>query len=100
MQQKFGFNDSELDTIVWWLDQASIHWGVNLQHKTTIADLENTSEMFTWQWGLQRLLLGFSYADQEVFVNDKLLLPHVEGQEIVLLGRLMQLIEQLQYNRK
>jgi len=100
MQQKFGFNDSELDTIVWWLDQASIHWGVNLQHKTTIADLENTSEMFTWQWGLQRLLLGFSYADQEVFVNDKLLLPHIEGQEIVLLGRLMQLIEQLQYHRK
>jgi len=51
---------------------------------------------FTWQQGLERLLLGFAYGDNSTLYQDQLLLPDVEGDEGLLLGRYFQLLEQLQ----
>jgi len=98
IQAKFGFENSELETIEWWLQEASVHWGRNAAHKKDLIGSDNTSAMFTWQWGLERLLLGFAQSDTAVIHHDRLLLPHVEGQEVLLLGRLMQLLERLQYH--
>ncbi len=98
IQLKFGFESSELETIEWWLQEASIHWARDAEHKQQLADLEESSAIFTWQWGLERLLLGFAQSDSPVINNNRLLLPHVEGQQAVLLGRLMQLLERLSYH--
>ncbi len=98
IQIKFGFNNLELDTIEWWLKEAAVHWGINALHKEQRTGLNDTSATFTWQWGLERLLLGFAQSDAETIWGERLLLPHVEGQRAVLLGRLMQLLERLQYH--
>ncbi len=98
LQVKFGFDNSEMDTIEWWLDEAAIHWAKDAAHKGQLAGLKETTAMFTWQWGLERLLLGFAQSDSQVIYDDRLLLPHVEGQGAMLLGRLMQLLERLQYH--
>ncbi|MFD2097692.1 exodeoxyribonuclease V subunit gamma [Corallincola platygyrae] len=96
LQKKFGFTDDELSTIEWWLRDAAIHWGLDSAHKQAISGNEQSSDKFTWQWGLSRLLLGFAQSDQEQISHGRLLLPHVEGQQAILLGRLMQLLERLQ----
>ncbi len=100
IQIKFGFTNTELDTIEWWLNEASIHWGINSAHKEKISGLDKASATFTWQWGLERLLVGFAQSDSETLSGNRLLLPHVEGQDAVLLGRLMQLLERLQYHAR
>ncbi len=100
IQIKFGFTNTELDTIEWWLNEASVHWGINSAHKEKISGIDKASATFTWQWGLERLLLGFAQSDSETLSANRLLLPHVEGQDAVLLGRLMQLLERLQYHAR
>ncbi|MBF0264292.1 MAG: exodeoxyribonuclease V subunit gamma, partial [Gammaproteobacteria bacterium] len=100
LQRKFGFEDEDLDKIQWWLKSANIHWGLDKEHKASKLSqgdsYKQLSEQFTWQWGLKRLLKGYAFSDQETIDNNQLLLPHIEGQSAILLGRLMQLLEELQ----
>ena len=107
MQLKFEINIEEIDKIVHWLDLAAIHWGLDQNHKQQIlgssysesASSENSeafSNNFTWQQGLSRLLQGFAYGDSEVIYQEQLLLPNVEGDDAILLGKLMLIIDQLQ----
>jgi len=95
LQARFGVSTDELATLEWWLSEACIHWGLDKQHKAQAMGGQQTSDMFSWGWGLRRLLRGFARSDQEELVNGDLLLPHVEGDNAVLLGRLMQLLERL-----
>ncbi|MDN4502423.1 exodeoxyribonuclease V subunit gamma [Alteromonadaceae bacterium BrNp21-10] len=120
--QRFGIEEQDVDTLSQWLLDACVHWGVDAQHvehfierHVTVNDIDvdedgdvsteantaqNNDGRFTWQWGLQRLLLGFMRADHAhiALVNQQPmhLLPTVEGGAAVLLGRLMQLLESLQ----
>ncbi|NQY62666.1 MAG: exodeoxyribonuclease V subunit gamma [Alteromonadaceae bacterium] len=107
MQLKFEINIEEIDKIINWLELAAIHWGLDQNHKQQIlsssamesSSSENSdvfSNNFTWQQGLSRLLQGFAYGDSEVIYQDQLLLPNVEGDDAILLGKLMLIIDQLQ----
>jgi len=98
IQAKFGFVEDDILLLERWINHAAIHWGINAQHKQHILSAQQTNEKFTWQQGLERLLLGFAYADQETIYQDQLLLPDVEGDEALLLGRFFELLEQLKFN--
>ncbi len=95
LQARFGVSAAELATLEWWLSEACIHWGLDERHKAQAMGGQQTSDMFSWDWGLRRLLRGFARSDQEELVNGDLLLPHVEGDNALLLGRLMQVLERL-----
>lgn len=101
VQEKFSFSQPDIDKITLWLQQAAIHWGLDETHKAqtlSVEQLENTTQHFTWKQGLSRLMRGFAYADQETIFQQQLLLPNVEGDDVLLLGQLMLLIEQLQWH--
>ncbi|MDN3648196.1 exodeoxyribonuclease V subunit gamma [Reinekea marina] len=95
---KFELNPNDITIIQQWLEHAHIHWGLNAEHKEQWVNGDQTDH-FTWKQGLDRLLLGFAYADEITYVNDTVLLPHVEGEQALLLGRLVHIIEQLQSAR-
>jgi len=97
MQNKFSISLEELDKLSAWLEQACVHWGVDKSHKQDILDSEQLNSAFTWQQGLSRLMRGFAFSDQSTFVDEQLYLPNVEGNDAILLGKLMLIIEQLQY---
>jgi len=97
MQTKFSMSLDEITKISDWLEQACIHWGLNAKHKKELLDLELTNNKFTWQQGLSRLLLGFAYSDEDTLFQNQLLLGTIEGSDALLLGKLMQIIEQLQF---
>lgn len=99
---KFNIEEHEITKIEQWLQQASVHWGINKFHKQAIVQGENNTDdetpftdKFTWQQGLDRLILGFAYSDHEEVYNNKLLMPSIEGSESELLGKLMLMLEQL-----
>ncbi len=99
VQQKFNFSEDDLLILERWLNHAAIHWGLDAEHKQQIllTDSEQSNNKFSWQQGLERLLLGFAYGDQPSLYDNRLLLPDVEGDEALLLGRYLQLLEQLQW---
>jgi len=92
---KFAIANEDIDKISAWLQQASIHWGLDSAHKQAIIG-DEANNNFTWQQGLSRLLRGFAFADSEVVYQKQMLLANVEGDDALLLGQLMLLIEQLQ----
>ncbi len=101
IQDKLGIVDEDVMQMTQWLDHASIHWGLDSHHKNKNLNGQHLTSQFTWQQGLSRLVKGFAFGEQVEIVNDQLLLPDVEGQSGVLLGKLMLFIEQLQsYNFK
>lgn len=92
---KFSINAEECEKISDWLEQATIHWGVDQAHKQALLG-ECANNRFTWQQGLSRLLQGFAYSDIDSIYQDQLVLGAVEGDDAILLGQLMLFIEQLQ----
>jgi len=92
---KFSINDEDSEKITLWLDQATVHWGLNKTHKETLLG-ENVSNSFTWQQGLSRLIRGFAFSDSDCIYQEQLLLAAVEGDDAILLGQLILFIEQLQ----
>jgi len=97
MQNKFSISLEELDKLSAWLEKACVHWGIDKKHKQNILNSEQLNSAFTWQQGLSRLMRGFAFSDQTMFVDEQLYLPNVEGNDAILLGKLMLIIEQLQY---
>lgn len=92
---KFAINAEDSEKISLWLQQATIHWGLDQAHKEALLG-EQASNSFTWQQGLSRLLQGFAYSDTDSIYQNQLLLGAVEGDDAILLGQLMLFIEQLQ----
>ena len=92
---KFAINAEDSEKISLWLQQATIHWGLDQAHKESLLG-EQASHCFTWQQGLSRLLQGFAYSDTDSIYQDQLLLGAVEGDDAILLGQLMLFIEELQ----
>ncbi|NOQ80525.1 MAG: exodeoxyribonuclease V subunit gamma, partial [Gammaproteobacteria bacterium] len=103
LQEKFNFSEDDLLLLERWINHAAIHWGLDGDHKQQIlaSDANNMADSmndkFSWHQGLNRLLLGFAQSDQTDIYQDQLLLPDVEGDEALLLGRYFELLEQLQY---
>ena len=100
MQRKFNITSVELDTIAVWLTNASVHWGIDEHHKASTLGQAQATSTYSWSWGLKRLLLGFAQGDQVPHYQDDWLLDDVEGNQALLLGRLMQVLEQLQWHAK
>ena len=92
---KFSINEEDSEKISGWLQQATVHWGLDKSHKAKLLG-ENVSNSFTWQQGLSRLLRGFAFSDTDSIYQEQLLLAAVEGDDAILLGQLMLFIEQLQ----
>ncbi|MCU7799187.1 MAG: exodeoxyribonuclease V subunit gamma [gamma proteobacterium symbiont of Lucinoma myriamae] len=103
LQEKFNFSEGDLLLLERWINHAAIHWGLDGDHKQQIltGDGNNTADSlndkFSWHQGLNRLLLGFAQSDHTDIYQEQLLLPDVEGDEALLLGRCFELLEQLQY---
>ncbi len=96
VMQKYAINASELDLFAYWVKQSNIHWGLDAAHKSVILGVDKANDVFTWHWGMSRLLEGFSHADTDLLIDDKLLaLNEIEGQLSVTFGKLLHLLEKL-----
>lgn len=95
--RRFELNESDFELLQRWFQAAAIHWGKNARHKTDISGQDGATMDFTWDWGLQRLLLGFAQSDQEQLWDSLLLVPRVQGRQAIILGRFMQFVEQLSW---
>lgn len=96
VQKRLTITYDELSKIEVWLDNAAVHWGRDQEHKKQVLGQQDVTVTYTWQQGLKRLLKGFAYGDNDSIVDGELLLPNIEGQDAILLGKLLLFIEQLQ----
>ena len=83
---KFGFTDADLPLVRQWIVDSGIRWGRDAAHRAEI-NLPQTNE-HTWQFGLDRLILGFALpGDGAQLFREILPEPAVEGSLADTLGR-------------
>ncbi|MEJ2618909.1 MAG: exodeoxyribonuclease V subunit gamma [Candidatus Thiodiazotropha sp.] len=88
IRERFGFDESALEKVVQWLDQASIRWGRDGQNKTDFGLPEEDRN--TWRAGLRQLMLGYALNDGEASLwHGHFPLDAVEGSATQWLGGLL-----------
>ena len=66
VHQRFGLDKSQISRLYFLVDQAGIRFGLHAQHKKELG-LQAADTEYSWQQGLDRLLLGYAMGPLEVF---------------------------------
>ncbi len=94
----FGISAGDAGTISGWVEGAGIRWGLDGEQKKQWG--LPPSDQFTWEWGLQRMVLGVAFPRDLTGTGSPLyggLLPYdqIEGQQVELLDRFLAYLEAL-----
>ncbi|USD33125.1 MULTISPECIES: exodeoxyribonuclease V subunit gamma [Vibrio] len=98
---RFGLNEDEFIQAKQWVEESGIRWGLN-HHTGEEFDLPEISQN-TWQFGIQRMLLGYAMPESAGLLETEsgLLSPYnqVQGMGAELAGKLAHFIETVSHYR-
>ncbi|MFP4445769.1 MAG: exodeoxyribonuclease V subunit gamma, partial [Desulfosudaceae bacterium] len=99
IRRRFGISETDLDLVKSWVAEAGIRWGIDGPYRESLG-LPGFHEN-TWEFGLERLLLGYPFPAEEGQLQSDFLfagiLPagSVEGAEARLLGAFVHFVKTL-----
>jgi|GEM_PF-1388367 len=94
VRRRAGFSEADVERIAEWIADAAIRWGLDAGHR--VAEGQPNSDLNTWQFGLDRLLLGYAMPPGGgQLVGDTVALDRVEGLAGGTLGRLATWLDRL-----
>lgn len=93
IMRRFGLDESALATAADWLQQAGVRWGYDRETRQCFGagDFAQNS----WQFGLDRLLLGLAQSDEETLTAGVAPWSQLEGGATATLGAVWYLIDRL-----
>ncbi|WP_006786374.1 exodeoxyribonuclease V subunit gamma [Thiorhodospira sibirica] len=94
VRERFALREEDLPTLQRWISESGIRWGLDAPQRTRL-ELPDGLHQHTWQFGLQRMLLGY-VTDQHSAWHEIEPYPEVAGLEAALAGKLAQLIDAIQ----
>lgn len=94
IRRRFDIDDYEIETIVRWVRETGIRWGIDAAHRRDLG-LPALGEN-TWRSGIDRLLLGYALpgGDRELY-REILPYDHVEGSNAATLGKFVEFFDAL-----
>src|SRR5699024_8292447 len=94
VRQRFAISETHLPILQQWLTGAGVRWGLNAQHRENFDLPENLTQN-TWDFGLQRMLLGYAMGSSDAYADIQ---PYDEvgGLDAALVGPLTQFLDALQ----
>ena len=94
IMQKTGLYEDALQQLQFWLEQARLHWGLDAPHR--VQHQAPASELFTWVFALDRLLLGY-ISGEETETGDIAALPLLEGKQLQWLTQVQSVLRTLMH---
>lgn len=93
IMRRFGLDEAALATATDWLQQAGVRWGFDAETRQRFGagDFAQNS----WQFGLDRLLLGLAQSDEETLTAGVAPWSQLEGGATATLGGVWYLIHRL-----
>lgn len=94
IRRRFGLEAGDLDKIYRWIRETGIRWGFDAadRERAGVSPFAENS----WQFGLQRLFLGFALRGNGEKLFDEILpFDDMEGGQSLLLGRFVEFIQEL-----
>ena len=94
VRRRFGFSESDLETITSWVENAGVRWAFDQAHRKNYG-LDGYVQN-TWRFGLDRILTGVAVSDDaERWLDTTLPFDDVGSTTIDLAGRLAEFVERL-----
>lgn len=92
--QCFGINEDSLQTVMQWIRDAGIRWGLDARQRQVFGAPAEFGQN-SWRYGIERMLLGYAVADGEAWQEIEPY-PELAGLDSVLLGALLVFLEKLE----
>jgi len=94
VRRRFALDDDDLDRLREWVSATEIRWGLDSEHRQPY-NLQSV-EQNTWQFGLDRVLVGVTMADEDHrLVAGVSPLDDVDSGSIELAGRFAEMVDRL-----
>ncbi len=96
IRARFGLDAADLPDLQRWIQGANIRWGLDGQHRASL-ELPDT-ELNTWRFGLERMLLGYAVGEADHDGEDwQDIVPfdEVAGLEAARIGPLMRFLDRI-----
>lgn len=94
LRSRFAIHEDHLPILQRWLTGAGVRWGLNAKHREDFALPQGLTQN-TWDFGLQRMLLGYAMGDSDAYAGIQ---PYDEvgGLDAALIGPLTHCLDALQ----
>ena len=93
IHSRFALSENDLKGIEHWIEQSGIRWGLDAHFRSRFG-LPQT-ELNSWKFGLERMLLGYAVGDEGEICFDRVGYGQIEGSNAEVLGKLAQFIHKL-----
>jgi exodeoxyribonuclease V gamma subunit len=98
LHRRFGLDPAILPRLHTWVRDSGIRWGLDQEHRQQLG--VDAIHQHSWQFGLDRLLLGYLMGECDEPYQGLLPYAHLAGSEAVELGGFLTLIETLAHWRR
>ena len=90
VRRRFGFTEVDVASVEALVSEAGVRWGRDAAHRTAFE--QPGTDLYTWRFGLDRLLLGHAVDDARP-VQGRIPVTSIEGDAADLVGRLAEYID-------
>ena len=94
LRARFGMAAAQMPLLQRWVAAANVRWGLHAEQRRAL-DLPHAGSANSWDFGLQRMLLGYAVGNGAHWAGIEPL-DEIGGLDAALLGPLAQLLETLQ----
>ncbi len=99
LRERYGVSEADVAQLLEWLTGACVRWGLDADHRqnwgisTDLADADQN----TWQFGLQRLLLGYALGQQTEhgIWSNTAAQPGIDGLDAPVISGLLQWLQDM-----
>ncbi len=98
ISRRYGLDEQAQQRIRQWVQESGIRWGLDGESRRELD--QPADDRFSWQFGLQRLMLGYAVPPEEQIHQGYLPYIHIEGMEAQWLGKLQRFLDDLAALRK
>ncbi len=93
LRKRFEITSAELEVLTHWVSDSGIRWGLDAAFRQSLGLGEYND--YSWQFGLQRLLVGYACGEGVAQWRGVAPFTDLEGQAVRALGKLNRLLEKL-----
>lgn len=90
---RFGLDKHAVLQFQQWVHELNVRWGKDADHRAQFT--HNKSSAFTWQYAIERLLMGYAIPQRLGIVDDIVPFDCVEGSGVVVLENILNFLHVL-----
>ncbi|WP_371194466.1 exodeoxyribonuclease V subunit gamma [Glaciecola sp. SC05] len=95
VMSKFALSVTDIKYCRAWIENVRISFALDTEHKAKLVSADAVSIKYTWEWGIERLLVATMISEEQQMANGVAIAHTIEGQAGNTLGKLIAFLSSL-----